>query len=371
MKYIHVNKKNQLKKFNKICEENDVLIYYYASYCGWCKKFDPTWVRFVEKMGKKKDGYLAKIEKEFMGDALCKQEIMSFPTILYTKNGKLEDLYQGDRSLSSLVEFLKKNSEKSSPSTAWMMPRITLRTPGRSMRTPRRSMRTPRRSMRTPRRTLRTPRRSMRTPRRSMRTPRLSPIRYPTPRFIQPKIKRQRPKTKRGRRSRNKTKGKRGTKGAPKYEPGKWNKKSIKASHNCYDYFLNKIDKKRASKCKKEHCYNLMSRPRVKGKKYTCKKLQTRMLKDYPSIKIAKKKKCPNDHYMGALAVDPKNNEFHYYRKDRNGKWSHKNGPNKANNTDYDGKRIEDAKKANRRSKVSSNHYSKFCNYYCLPNDLK
>ena len=199
-----------------------------------------------------------------------------------------------------------------------------------------------------------------------MQTPRMSPIYYPTPRFIKPSPKRRtRPKTRRP-----KIKRRTKTSGAPKYEPGKWNKKSIKASHNCYDYFLNKIDRKRAAKCKKKHCYKLMSRPRIKGKKYTCKKLETRMLKDYPSIKISKKK-CSRGHYKGALTVDPKNKEFHYYRQDSNGKWSHKNGPNKANNTDYDGKKIKDPKKANRRSKVSKHHYSKFCNYYCIPNDLK
>ena len=142
-----------------------MLVYYYATYCGWCKKFDPTWVRLIERMGKKKEGYLIKIEKSFMGDDLkCKQDISSFPTILYMKKGALEDLYQGDRSLSSLVAFIKKNSGK------------TL----------------------TPRRTLRTPRRTPRTPRIIMQTPRMSPIYYPTPRFIRPTPKRRtRPKIRR------------------------------------------------------------------------------------------------------------------------------------------------------------------------------
>ena len=113
-----------------------------------------------------------------------------------------------------------------------------------------------------------------------------------------------------------------------------------------------------------------MSRPYVKGKKYTCKKLERRMLKDYPSIKVTKKK-CPKGHYKGAMAVDPENEEFHFYRRDNNGFWSHKNGPTKANNTDYDGKQIRDPKKANRKSKVSKYNYSKFCNYYCIPHDLQ
>ena len=42
---------------------------------------------------------------------------------------------------------------------------------------------------------------------------------------------------------------------------------------------------------------------------------------------------------MGALAVDPKK-EYHYYRKDRKGWWSHKDGTSLATDRDASDKKI-------------------------------
>lgn len=162
---------------------------------------------------------------------------------------------------------------------------------------------------------------------------------------------------------------------APRYNPKKWNKDArVQYSHNCYAYFLNKINKRNVRLCKPPNCKDLKPQPgyyagkgKLNKKKINCRYISRRMLKDNPRLKKTKKK-CPKGHYMGALAVDPKK-EYHYYRKDINGRWSHKDGVSLATDRDASNKKIKDPKKANRRNKRLGFHYKKLCGYYCIPNN--
>ena len=167
---------------------------------------------------------------------------------------------------------------------------------------------------------------------------------------------------------------------APKYNQKKWTRnKYIQRSHNCYSYFLNKIDKKVTNACKKTlkksgKC--LLPQPGLTGKykhnpkrSLTCKALHRRIKTDNKKVfKTTIKKKCPKHYYKGALAVDPKKT-YHFYRQDRSGMWSHKDGPKKPTKYDKAGKKIKDPKKSNRNYKTDK--YPKFCNYYCIPSSTR
>ena len=212
--------------------------------------------------------------------------------------------------------------------------------------------------------------------------------------------------------------------GHPVYEPERWNKnKYIRKSHNCYSYALNIIDDKLVNNCKrlmnayknqnntnntnknktnknkinknktnknktnknktnrnkksnKPNCGVLKPQPgayyknsvkkKLKSGKYTCKKVTLRMIKDNPLLKpIEKNMPCPNNYYLIALSCIPDGSDYHFYRQDASGLWSHKNGGMPARNKDESGNLIEDPEKADR------GRYTIFCGYYMVPNNPK
>ena len=173
----------------------------------------------------------------------------------------------------------------------------------------------------------------------------------------------------------------------PIYEPKKWNNnKCILKSHNCYMYALNKIDMKIVNTCKKyvknkkTFKFNkkkfkkkwefMWARPgKAAGysfdRPYDCKDVIKGIILDSPSIKFMGTKtmnfKCPLNYYRIALCQNKKGNEFHFYRQDKNGLWSHKNGWRKVINKDCDGKLIRDPKYSN------NGIYKVLCGYFIVP----
>ena len=166
----------------------------------------------------------------------------------------------------------------------------------------------------------------------------------------------------------------------PKYEPELWNSDiKIQNAHNCYSYALNLIHHdqsilcgKYMKKAKDNYCKMLKPQPgRYAGfldeydnkRTYTCDKLHERIIGDNPYIKkIEEGEECPDGYYKMALAIKKDLSDYHFYRQDNNGLWSHKNGSNKARNTDDSDNLIIDPKIANR------GEYTIFCGYYIVPN---
>ena len=165
----------------------------------------------------------------------------------------------------------------------------------------------------------------------------------------------------------------------PIYEPEIWNKDiNIKRTHNCYAYALNLIDKKQADICKKylkitnkKDCPSLRPQPgqysgfidEYKHHLFSCKKIEIRMKKDNPLIKKLKKnEECPNNFYKIALVCASNGSDYHFYRQDNNGLWSHKDGWKLATNKDAKGRIIKNPELAER------GHLDLFCGYYAVPN---
>lgn len=163
----------------------------------------------------------------------------------------------------------------------------------------------------------------------------------------------------------------------PQYDPSIWNNnKYIQASHNCYMYALNKIDKKLKKKCKltfykreNDNCMSLRPRPGIKSNYdvqgmnvFNCLDMKLAILKDNPdAYETNQNDNCKINYHKVALSLD-EYVTYHFYRQDDNGFWSHKDGGRKATNLDEDDKLISDPKYANR------GRYKLFCNYFCVPN---
>jgi hypothetical protein len=135
----------------------------------------------------------------------------------------------------------------------------------------------------------------------------------------------------------------------PKYDPKKYNKtRKIKDSHNCFAYAFDHIDVSNSPSCTEESCALPFHQPgrasgypkwsKVKGKR--CPDLMSRLFGDVKELKQTTfDKKCPKYTSKIALVVD-EDEDYHFYRQDSNGYWSHKPGSTNVTNLDANGKRI-------------------------------
>ena len=194
----------------------------------------------------------------------------------------------------------------------------------------------------------------------------------------------------------------------PIYNPKEWAHPLVEKSHNCYAYFLDdKIkDLKRkclevckgeghsSKKCKKskkavDKCSDLKPQPgnyadehnikKFKANRYyTCKHMENKIHVDNYNPKTKKSnilktsfsKPCPKNYYKGGLTVQ-KGKTYHFYRQDKNGRYSHKQGTLKVENTDASKKPIWAPHLSDKDYNKSKNDngiaYDEWCGYYCIP----
>lgn len=155
----------------------------------------------------------------------------------------------------------------------------------------------------------------------------------------------------------------------PTYDPGRWNNNErIKYNHNCYSYVLNKIVSSRKGKPQPGYYSGY---PILAEKDYKCQEFYRRLKRDVPSLyKIDFDTPCRRGFHKGFIAIDPKTSDqdYHFYRQDSNGYWSHKPGRNDAVDVDADGAKIKNPFLANRKYKYFD--YSEPCFFFCVNTGL-
>jgi hypothetical protein len=157
----------------------------------------------------------------------------------------------------------------------------------------------------------------------------------------------------------------------------------LRESHNCYNYFLNKksinaiktcknIDYKSEGSCRRPQPGYAAGMKVMTTKDYTCKTIKNRTQRDNPSILDATENEtCKKGYYKGALVVAPKR-DFHYYRLNDDGVWSHKPGGTRTSVVDSNGKPIVNPRLAGRKyGKKGALNYTDFCSYFCVPKDSR
>ena len=147
----------------------------------------------------------------------------------------------------------------------------------------------------------------------------------------------------------------------PKYEPAFWNDAGIvQYNNNCYNYGNNKRTDSYAQP------------GRAAGAQYTaviCAEVQRAALADGLRA-VPATGQCPSDSHNQyckiAFAVGeiyPGQRDYHWYRQDQGGMWSHKPGGGTARNVDHAGSPIADPQTADRDG------YTDFCGYLCTCSD--
>lgn len=150
------------------------------------------------------------------------------------------------------------------------------------------------------------------------------------------------------------------------WEPDKWNKDIyIRKSHNCYTYAMNiiggeyskyiqKVCKQKNGICPRPQPGQKSGMPDITGSPFTLKQLITYIQLDYPSFKKHyKHKKVPKGYHLIVLCLLPNKTDYHFYRRDISGIWSHKNGWRMTKNRDDKGKYILDPKDHCKHTKYS------------------
>ncbi len=138
----------------------------------------------------------------------------------------------------------------------------------------------------------------------------------------------------------------------PVFNPGIWNNDPLVCgSNNCYNYANNKITNTFAQpgRCSTGSTFAIGCDSTGQG------------ARSDGEIPIASVASTPaNGHYI-ALVIWP-GRDYHWYRRDQNGQWSHKPGGTPAKNTDNSGAHISNPELCDRGP------YTVFCGYFhCIP----
>lgn len=160
-----------------------------------------------------------------------------------------------------------------------------------------------------------------------------------------------------------------------------YNKPAVRRCHNCYSYAMHVYDPKGVELCKKYgNCRNFFHQPGAKTghrnelnreERRSCPIVEKLMMGDIPEVtKTTYDAKCPAGMSKVAAVVD-KGVDYHWYRQDRDGYWSHKDGSNKVKTFDALKRPIFNPELASRdyRWQGSDLNYEDFCGFYCVPRD--
>lgn len=146
------------------------------------------------------------------------------------------------------------------------------------------------------------------------------------------------------------------------YDPDPWNHKSFVKKNNCYSYVMN--DRRKWPEIPQPgDRYNKNKSP--KNTYDNCDDMIKRMQFDYPRIyQTDFNTPCKKGFYKSYLTLDPQK-DYHFYRQDSNGTFSHKPGKNPVSNKDAAGNIILNPETASHAYK--SYTYSKPCGFLCIP----
>ena len=98
--------------FNNSLTQADkcVLVLFHADWCGYCKKFMPTWNKAQSTL-QSSDVVLKDFEADADKEVMKENGVSSYPTLkMFKKNGEVIE-YEGDRSLEDLDRFIKENKD--------------------------------------------------------------------------------------------------------------------------------------------------------------------------------------------------------------------------------------------------------------------
>lgn len=135
--------------------------------------------------------------------------------------------------------------------------------------------------------------------------------------------------------------------GPPNYNPAIWNVPGVVELNNCYNYATDK----------RTDSFAQPGPGDTTDSDCQCSTISARAIGD--KLRKCEHGSCHPCHHKVALVMDP-GNDYHWYRQDTDGSWSHKPGGTASRNTDNSGDAIHNPETADRGG------YTQFCGYFCV-----
>ena len=149
------------------------------------------------------------------------------------------------------------------------------------------------------------------------------------------------------------------------YIPERWNRNDIQPNNNCYAYVTNDMNNSRLEKPHPGFKHGI----KTTKSNFVCDVLSKNILLDYPdAYKTTFDTPCRCGYYKAYLATDP-GEDFHLYRQDSSGFWSHKPGSLKATDLDASRRKITNPETSDKTYK--NFNYTDSCMFFCMPSENK
>uniref|UniRef100_S4RTG1 Protein disulfide-isomerase n=2 Tax=Petromyzon marinus TaxID=7757 RepID=S4RTG1_PETMA len=94
-------------------ESKDVLIEFYAPWCGHCKNLEPKYLELADKLKNDPNILIAKMDAT-ANDVPAQYDVRGFPTIYFSPMGSKDSpkKYEGGREVSDFISYLKREATK-------------------------------------------------------------------------------------------------------------------------------------------------------------------------------------------------------------------------------------------------------------------
>ena len=84
-----------------------VCVLFYNSNCGYCKELKPEWDKAEAKLNEQMVAVDLTESNDSVNEIQKKYNITSYPTIVILTNGVITNTYNGERTESALMEYVK------------------------------------------------------------------------------------------------------------------------------------------------------------------------------------------------------------------------------------------------------------------------
>ena len=146
-----------------------------------------------------------------------------------------------------------------------------------------------------------------------------------------------------------------------------WEDKRNIEYNNCYAYAFTDIDSNRLMKPQPGFKKNLEL---LNRSNYSCSALIERVLGDFPDSTYIDNNpesnyiRCSDGYHLVFLAIDSENRDYHFYRRNSNGLWTHKPGSTEVIHIDASNNIITNPFLSNRSFK--DYQYKIPCGFFCV-----
>lgn len=150
--------------------------------------------------------------------------------------------------------------------------------------------------------------------------------------------------------------------GAPPYDPAYWNNPAYQTCNNCYNYGC---DIRTDTYAQPGHAHGIS----LLSANLNCTDVGDAAMAD--DLVHQPEQTCKGCTHLVALVIAP-GDDYHWYRLDDNGRWSHKPGPAPATDLDASDNPITNPETADRyySGPDYTLDYNTFCTYYCVDKKL-